>query len=430
MISELDMDARTTVLIVDDDPHLRKTLTDLLLNKGYRPIAVSGGTAALGEIDKLQPVVTLIDLKMRDMSGLELLAKVRRRFPDTECIVITGYASRETAIEAINLGAYSYVEKPYDVDQLLLTIKRAIEKQVSETELRWLKEFHESIVQNMTEGIVIENLQGYVTFVNPATGKLLGFSPNELLGKHWTEFCPVDQRPIIESAHKHQRQETGSARYEVELLRKDNQRVPVLVSGCPLFEGDHQVGTLAVFTDITEQKKAEEKMRYLSTHDALTGLYSRGFFEEEMERLERGRLYPLSIVMVDVDDLKMINDTFGHEAGDNILRHTASILKKTFRADDIVARIGGDEFAVLLPSADAPVVQNALVRLKNELLAQNSLHFETSLSLSLGAATIERGESLAYALKDADGKMYKEKIEKRGLARPTSSPPLKGEEVT
>jgi diguanylate cyclase (GGDEF)-like protein/PAS domain S-box-containing protein len=414
------MEDKVSILIVDDDPDLRRMLSEVLEYEGYSPVAFSGGTAALVELEKVCPAVALIDLKMEDMSGLELMEKIKNRLPHIECILLTAHASRETAIEAINLGAYSYVEKPYELDQLVLTIRRAIEKKEAAEELRRLKDFHESIVVNMSEGIVIEDMAGYISYVNPGTGKLLGYAPQELEGKHWTEFYPVDQRAIIEAAHERRDQGGEAERYEVELLRKDGRRVPVLGSGSALYKDGKQVGILAVFTDITERKRAEEKLRYMSIHDSLTGLYNRGYFEEEMSRLERGRQYPLGVVMVDIDDLKSVNDTRGHEAGDEMLRRSAAVLKKTFRADDVVARIGGDEFAVLLPRADPMIIEQAIERLRTELDLHNSKSMNGDLHLSLGAATVEFGGSLADALKVADGEMYQEKLRKG--EKPRSKP--------
>jgi len=121
------MTANSKVLVVDDDPRVRGTLSDVLKLKGHTPLTAATGKEALEWVEAESPAVALIDLKLEDMSGLELMKEMRRRsLLDTACIIITGYASQESAIEAMNLGAYSYVRKPYDVDQLLLTVRRAI----------------------------------------------------------------------------------------------------------------------------------------------------------------------------------------------------------------------------------------------------------------------------------------------------------------
>ena len=123
---------KTNILIVDDDPKVRKTLSDILRVRGYAPTAIATGKAALDRIEEETPAVALIDLKLEDMSGLELMGRIKEYCPDTECIVLTGYASQASAIEAVNLGAYSYMQKPYDMEQLLMTIRRALEKQEAE----------------------------------------------------------------------------------------------------------------------------------------------------------------------------------------------------------------------------------------------------------------------------------------------------------
>ena len=125
-----------TILIVDDDADLAETLSDVLSTKGYTPLAANGGRKALELFEKQRPAAALIDLKLSDMSGIEVIDKMKKRAPHFECILLTGYASQNSAIEAVNVGAYSYLQKPYDIDQLLVTLKRAIEKSEAEEALK------------------------------------------------------------------------------------------------------------------------------------------------------------------------------------------------------------------------------------------------------------------------------------------------------
>ena len=164
------------------------------------------------------------------------------------------------------------------------------------------------------------------------------------------------------------------------------------------------------------EKRIEERtaeLVYQTTHDSLTGLYNRHYFEEEMRRLEASRQYPISIVMVDVDNLKYVNDTLGHPVGDEYLRQAANLLREVFRAEDIVARIGGDEFVILLPYTNESIAASIVDRIRkrvNEVAKMENLEY---FSLSIGADTGYAGSPLIEVFKRADQKMYSEKSLKR-----------------
>ena len=170
--------------------------------------------------------------------------------------------------------------------------------------------------------------------------------------------------------------------------------------------------------DITERKEAEDKLRFMSFHDALTGLYNRAYFEEETVRLNGGRQYPVSIIACDLDGLKQINDQYGHDSGDRAIKGAAKVLGlHTFRQEDVVARIGGDEFVVILPSIDLNQNSSILERLENGITQYNNSNLDDGLyrpiSMSMGHAVVHEGQSLEEGYKSADNAMYVEKISKK-----------------
>ena len=146
-------------------------------------------------------------------------------------------------------------------------------------------------------------------------------------------------------------------------------------------------------------------------HDTLTGLYNRAFFEEEMRRLDGSREYPITIISADVDGLKLINDTMGHTKGDQLLKACAAILRKSLRSSDILARIGGDEFVVILPRTDKKTGNRIIQRIRSNSTSYNLEHNELPLSISLGAATAQSAEVPLHAVyKKADDLMYRDKL--------------------
>ena len=179
--------------------------------------------------------------------------------------------------------------------------------------------------------------------------------------------------------------------------------------------GDDEV--LAICRNITERTQMESQLKHLSLHDALTGLYNRAFFEEELRRLEKQRDGTAGLLICDVDGLKIVNDSLGHNAGDEILKSVANILRQSFRAGDVIARIGGDEFVVLLNNCSSAFFDKACRRIKYHIAAHNSKN-AMPLSLSLGFALSRQSPPDMTALfKEADNNMYREKLHQKTSAR-------------
>lgn len=196
---------------------------------------------------------------------------------------------------------------------------------------------------------------------------------------------------------------------ETETILTDSrgESITVEVKVQQIDEGNKKL-LLFLCRDITEEKKKEEEIKYLLFHDKLTGIYNRRFFEEEMQRLDTCRQLPLTVIMIDVNGLKHINDNYGHQAGDQLLQKTADNLKESVRKEDIVARFGGDEFAVLLPQTPPSKAEAVAARIK-EQCSQTKVEGQP-ISLGVGyAAKIKPEEKINEIFKLADDRMYEDK---------------------
>jgi len=172
---------------------------------------------------------------------------------------------------------------------------------------------------------------------------------------------------------------------------------------------DNKKLIMSIANDVTEKKKLEKELVNLSFKDKLTGLYNRRFFEEELERLNVKRNYPLSIVFVDVNSLKLTNDAFGHNEGDKLLKQSADVFKKSFREDDIIARVGGDEFVVILPKTDHETTVALIDRVTDNLKGKKIKNIQISLAMgSYTSTTMKLDINRAYSL--AEEHMYQNKL--------------------
>jgi len=194
--------------------------------------------------------------------------------------------------------------------------------------------------------------------------------------------------------------------------RKDGTVFPVEITASLFVQNQREV-ILVSNRNITEREKVETKIKYLSFHDFLTGLYNRSFFEEEVARLSVDRQLPISIIMGDINGLKLINDSFGHENGGKLIIKIANILKKCCREENIIARVGGDEFCILLPQSNHETVQRICNDIYKECKEQEKAHEEELqfISISLGATTrTSAHESMEIIMKEAEAAMYKHKL--------------------
>jgi PAS domain S-box-containing protein len=266
---------KTRVLIVDDDARFRESLASVLGVHGYEIVTASEGESALRLARDNPPSVAVIDLKLQDISGLEVLRRLKQISPDTECIVLTGHASQDSAIEAVNLGAYSYIQKPYDLDGLLLAIRRASEKSETVRALRESEQKYRVLVEQSLQGMVVaEGLPPRLVFANRALGEMVGYGVGELLSlspEEVTALVHPEDRPFFFQRYRDRVQgRAAPSHYEFRAIRKDGaQRWLEMHASRIEYEGAPAVQ--AVFIDISDRKQAESELResYQTVRDTL-----------------------------------------------------------------------------------------------------------------------------------------------------------------
>lgn len=277
-------------------------------------------------------------------------------------------------------------------------------------EKRNIEEIFLDVTRNLP-GIILEtDIKGSITFINNKGIEMLGYTVEELEEKTIWQLVAIPGRPVDENeAQKFLfRSEDGSQEYN--LIRKDQSFLPVECHSSAIKnEKGKTIGFQCLLLDITPRKEYEEKIKYLSFHDKLTGLYNRAYFEEELVKLDSNRNLPLSIVMGDVNNLKMINDTFGHQHGDHLLSRIAEVLKSCFRRSDVISRWGGDEFSAILPYTTRETGIGIINRIKKECQRRSTLTLP--LSISFGIATKENSsENINAIVSEAESRMYRYKI--------------------
>ncbi len=251
------------VVIIDSDIKFRRTMADIIRLKGYETTEIDSGREGIQYIRREKPAVALIDIRMNDISGLEIIRNIKSEFISTECIVLTGYSSHASAIEAVNIGAYQYLQKPFNIEQLLLTIHQAMEKRRNEDALRISMERYRNLVENAHEGIFQFTPDGRCIMANQAMANIINYgTPEELLSSFQGGLAAILKDSPEAKSFWGIMERDGVAR-NIELKTKEIDENFKWLSLYARKVTDRQGNLLyyeGLAKDVTSQKQAEENL--------------------------------------------------------------------------------------------------------------------------------------------------------------------------
>ncbi len=405
---------RTKVLLVEDTPEAAELINELINrteNNEFEIVWAKSLSTGIERIKKGDIKIILLDLGLPDSTGIKTFEKMYSQASQIPIVILTCMDDEDFAIETVHKGAQDYLVKNRINGRMLVRVLRhtleryqmhvklqqfAYELKIRESRLR-------TLIETNADGIVIVDKNGNVVFINPATEKLFNKQSEEIINKSFGYPIVIGKKT------------------EIEIINKENESITVEMRVVEI-EWDNEPAYLLSLRDISELVRLREELRTMSMHDELTGLYNRrGFLALGNQQLKlcRRSKRNLFLIYMDMDDLKIINDLFGHTMGDNVLKEAADVLRNSFRESDIIARIGGDEFAVLaLESQDtnSKKLRNRLKRnfdLKNK---EKNRCYPLSLSIGIKRYNKESHYTVEDLITPADILMYREKRKKKVMA--------------
>ncbi len=442
------------ILIVDDNQANRYLLETLLPASGYRVRSASDGTEALERLSEQAFDLVVSDILMPRMDGFQLCRAVKgdNRYRQIPFVFYTAtYTDPRDEAFALSLGAARFIVKPQEPEIFIGILREAIKERVAgklaspqeppADDAVYLKEYNASLVRKLEdkmlqlesqkeryrvtlasigEGVITTDVEGRISLLNPEAERLTGWSEAEAQG------LPLQQVLKIIRAHQPAADETlarllterrlGELCTAVDehaiLLRRDQEALAISASATPIQDsGGKLYGAVFVFRDISDTREMVKRLTFQATHDALTGLINRPEFERRLERVlsTNGSDAQHALLYLDLDQFKVVNDTCGHAAGDDLLRQITMQLRSKVRKRDTLARFGGDEFGVL---PEYCTVSQAL-RIADDLRgAVSDFRFAWqdrifAIGVSIGLVPIPAAaDSLAQVLMAADSACY------------------------
>lgn len=431
------------ILIVDDSPQKHELIRRRLSHTSYHILSALSGTEALEIIPSLKPDLILLDLLMPGMSGFEVLniLKSTPQTADIPVLVISSSNEVDNVVQCLRAGAEDYLPMPLNPVILLTRVNSCMQKKaLRDREMRYISELDESrlrlekAIQSIDEGFAIFDNKEKVVMTNqnfkdfyelPPLFLQNAFSYEEFLRHYLAQgfYRIKTEGAKISLALPSFQQREKWVQGQLEFFRKDNSsHLQPFASGKWLEIITNRIpggGTVYLHKDVTHRIKEERRIKHLATHDTLTGLANRLFFEKEATlQFKKASLKHQTVFLMffDLDGFKSINDNLGHDFGDHVLKSVASHLSSALRQNDLVARLGGDEFCAMLPNLSITEVVNLAKRclkaigttVKNQ---EKVAHFGVSIGI---ACYPLHGKTVPQVLKSADKAMYQAKHEGKG----------------
>lgn len=385
--------------------------------------------AAFREMESNPPDVIIMDLDPADEPDLPLLVRLKAGAPEIPAVALLSDTHAALALKTAEKGADDFLlPSQLSADTLTSFLVRAVRRRATEKALRNNERWFRLMIENVSDVIWVLEPGGVISYTSPSTERVLDRASVDLTGRNVMDFLHRDDRQSFLDLFEKALKNGGSLPLiQFRLRRPDGKWVPMEGRGRVVKGPLGRPVCIVNSRDVSHRIKVEDELRSLSLRDELTGLHNRrsftNYLEQQLKVEERLRKAGLTLLFIDLDGFKGINDTLGHKEGDAALINAARLLKTTFRDADLVARLGGDEFAIFLTHGEDPIpveiLKQRLLDAIEEWNRREVRPYRLAMSVGVVHHRLEERVSAAELLRRADELMYEQKREKksrRGLA--------------